>query len=262
MALKGILLLSSQFKNAISNIGELGPAVGLLSAQHRDHWAKDHKILEELDPENAKSFSWIESALFCVCLDHRPIPEDLNSSAKNVFHGFDARNRWFDKSISLIVTNDGRAGLNGEHSPCDALVPAFVFDYAIRNEFKSIEMGTDPEKLPFKLFWKINTQISKSINNATAYAAKCIGDSDVHVLHFADYGASFIKKSAQVSPDFYAQACLQIAFKRIHKFQTAVYETASTRIYSHARTETCRVLSNDMKAFVDCLDIDVAVMRF
>jgi carnitine O-acetyltransferase len=33
---------------------------------------------------------------------------------ENVFHGFDGHNRWFDKSLSIIVSKNGMIGLNGE----------------------------------------------------------------------------------------------------------------------------------------------------
>ena len=113
------------------------PWIGLLSGQHRDDWAKDHAYLEKLDPLNQASFKWIETALFGVCLDHRPIPKEVTAQAKNVFHAMDGHNRWFDKSISIVVFNDGRIGCNGEHSPCDALVPAMLVDYAVSHEMDS-----------------------------------------------------------------------------------------------------------------------------
>ena len=40
-------------------------------------------------------------------------------------------NRLFDKALTLIVDPSTRAGATGEHSPCDALVPSIVAEYAI-----------------------------------------------------------------------------------------------------------------------------------
>jgi hypothetical protein len=51
------------------------------------------------------------------------------------------------------------------------------------------------------------------------------------------------------------QMALQIAWKRMHNVPTAVYETASTRAFSHGRTETVRSLTSETwkmaKAFDD-----------
>lgn len=73
----------------------------------------------------------IESAIFAVALDHRVLGHDVSSLAKNVFHGYDGHNRWFDKSLTIVVSGDGRLGVHGEHSPCDALVPAVLVDFAV-----------------------------------------------------------------------------------------------------------------------------------
>ena len=48
-----------------------------------------------------------------------------------MFHAGDGSNRWFDKAFCLIVTNDGRAGVNGEHAPLDALVASIIMRKAV-----------------------------------------------------------------------------------------------------------------------------------
>jgi len=52
-------------------------------------------------------------------------------SSGNVFHALNGHNRWFDTCLTVIVSNDGRCGMNGEHSPLDALIPAWVFGNAL-----------------------------------------------------------------------------------------------------------------------------------
>lgn len=42
--------------------------------------------------------------------------------------GDNGHNRWFDSGIQVIVNNAGKVGVNGEHSCCDAVVPARIFD--------------------------------------------------------------------------------------------------------------------------------------
>ena len=87
-----------------------------LTAGHRDNWYKAHKHLTSLSPKNAKNFKQIEEALFVVCLDDTGVKKNIDESHLKFFHNHDASNRWFDKSIQLIVSNSGRAGLNGEVS--------------------------------------------------------------------------------------------------------------------------------------------------
>lgn len=59
-----------QFKQCIDLCSkEVQPPISILTAQHRDDWAKDHAHLINLG--NKSNFEVIESALFCVALDHR-----------------------------------------------------------------------------------------------------------------------------------------------------------------------------------------------
>ncbi len=107
---------------------------------------------------------------------------------------------------------------------------------------------------PEKLVWKIDETIQNALKAAQDNANKIINDSDIHVVHFNDFGADYIKQQVKVSPDAFVQMAIQLAFYRIHSQLTAVYETASTRQYLHGRTETTRSLSNDSAAFVKSFD--------
>jgi carnitine O-acetyltransferase len=58
---------------------------------------------------------------------------------------------------------------------------------------------------------------------------------------------------------------LQLAWQRMHKNPTAVYETASTRAFKHGRTETCRSLTTETWKFAQAFDNDnvlVCVLLF
>lgn len=212
MRLKGFSwFIFSQFRKVTEYIPVTQPSIGVLTGQHRDLWAKDYQNLVETHHDNIETFKWIQSALFFVCLDHLPIAKDLVSQARkfmetyigNVFHGNDAHNRWFDKSLSIIVTNDGRLGVNGEHSPCDALVPAFLVDYSVLNEPAKDPTGTDTgvdaDVIPFvHLQWNISGSIKKSIIDAQLYVDKTIADSDIDLMHYNLFGSDFIKSTCIV----------------------------------------------------------------
>lgn len=70
--------------------------------------------MENLSSENQRSFQAIDSALFAVCLDNYSPGAKYETAGRDVFHGINAKNRWFDKAIQLVVFNDGRVGVNGE----------------------------------------------------------------------------------------------------------------------------------------------------
>ncbi|KAJ3287077.1 hypothetical protein HDU79_005993 [Rhizoclosmatium sp. JEL0117] len=229
--------------------------IGFLTAEHRDTWAAAHEHLEKLDPTNKKSFGIIESAILNVALDEfnvGPLTDDL---AKYVFHNFTGANRWFDKSITICVSADGRAGANGEHSPLDALVCAYLMNHAVQfQETKKSTPEMDSVPAVKSLTWVVDASVNEYIEKAKLYAKNLIADSDVKVVNFSKYGADFIKKQVGVSPDAYMQMALQLTFFRLHKHYPAVYETASTRKYLYGRTETGRSMSIDSANFIQAFN--------
>jgi carnitine O-acetyltransferase len=80
------------------------------------------------NPDNAKVFNDIDTSLFAVCLDDYSSSQDLDRAHRNMSHGQNAYNRWFDKGTQIIVETNGAAGVNGEHSPVDAVVPLRMMD--------------------------------------------------------------------------------------------------------------------------------------
>lgn len=87
--------------------------IGVLTAGHRDTWYSAYKTLSA-DPVNATNLKAIQDSLFLVCLDDYSLKKNIDVAHHQIFHGVNAENRWFDKAIQLIVTSNGRAGVNGE----------------------------------------------------------------------------------------------------------------------------------------------------
>lgn len=87
--------------------------VGVLTTSERDHWARARAHL--IDTGNREILKKIDTAVFTVILDDEVIGPDYNKLMEVYLHA-DGSNRWFDKSFSLIVSKDGYAGINFEHS--------------------------------------------------------------------------------------------------------------------------------------------------
>ncbi|KAJ3119116.1 hypothetical protein HDU96_000031 [Phlyctochytrium bullatum] len=64
--------------------------------------------LKSLNDANAATLSAVKNALFVVALDDTSSRKEF---PKQIFHNY-GNNRWFDKSLQLVVSSDGRAGLN------------------------------------------------------------------------------------------------------------------------------------------------------
>jgi carnitine O-acetyltransferase len=261
-----------------------------------------------LSDQNRSSFDAIETAMFTISLDPYTLPPFTNSAqspdefkkpvldahVRNTSSGMNGLNRWFDKSLTVSVESNGRAGMNGEHSPCDALIPSIIVDYVVAEPIDIAAFSEGPQKLggleyvgPGEgqgwkhLDWEVDSTIEGEIKQAEGRAKAIVEDSDASQLWFSEYAADWIKKtgelersqkyylfliselcSARVSPDAYIQLALQLAWYKQHGSFTATYETASTRLFKHGRTDVIRTHSTDTRNFVKAmLDPGASVRR-
>lgn len=89
---------------------QTGGDLGSLTALHRDDWAAVRPALVQGFAPQLES---LEGALFVLALDDE-VATDAASGAAVFLHG--RHNRWYDKSLQLIVAKNGRAAINFEHS--------------------------------------------------------------------------------------------------------------------------------------------------
>lgn len=243
--------------NEVMNRSTQQPPIGIMTADDRDSWAKARAHLLGISALNVASMEEIESSLFCLCLDDWSGPDDYDFAYRSMAHSFDGHNRWFDKAISISVLSNGQAGMNGEHSPCDALIPSRLMDYLVESEPVSDPVHVAPRtqmRKPKLLKWKVDEEIREAIEHAEVVAKSIAVDSDAAVLIFDLYGSDFIKRIARVSPDAYVQMVVQLAYYRLHDKWTATYETGSTRAFYHGRTDTIRTCSTDVVDFLQKMD--------
>ncbi|KAI8083080.1 acyltransferase ChoActase/COT/CPT [Halteromyces radiatus] len=269
--------LSTIVSHAV-NLKQPQKPISLLTSWDRDNWALARNHLLTLDPNNRSSLTKIETGLMALCLDDYSLGADVASWARTSFCGQHnlgvGHNRWYDKSFTLFVENNGKASFVGEHSPCDALMLSYVVDHTLAHSVtthsssSSSWMSADLALFndqPFELTtrsshaehltWTTDHHIDTYLLQAQEDANTTANLSDPYVLQFHDYGTDWVKRVAKMAPDAYFQMILQLAYYRAHHKITATYETGSTRKYLHGRTETIRTCSLESKAFVEAFDL-------
>lgn len=123
-----------------------------------------------------------------------------------------------------------------------------------------------------RLSWKTDAKIVNAIEQAEKTVEKIVEDSEGLMLWFDEYGADWMKRqgmpdnfpastrhivltadmlAAKLSPDAYIQMAMQLAYRRLHGKGSPTYETASTRLFLHGRTETIRTYSEDSQRWVE-----------
>ncbi|KAI5481696.1 carnitine O-acetyltransferase [Pseudohyphozyma bogoriensis] len=237
-----------------------GDGVGVGSGDARDDWSRNREYLLALDPQNRKTMTEIEDSMFILSLDDYTLKSETYQSSSPTSRtpdldahlvnaatgGGNGRNRWWDKGISIHVETNGRAGMLGEHSPCDALIPSFVADDMLAEGVgKEGESMKGKSKEVERLDWVLDETAKKNIESAQKVVEAIAEDSDAKCLWYEAHGVEWIKKVAKQSPDAYLQMALQLAYHKTHDVPVATYETASTRLFLHGRTDVIRTLSED-----------------
>uniref|UniRef100_UPI00358E2CC5 carnitine O-palmitoyltransferase 2, mitochondrial-like n=1 Tax=Myxine glutinosa TaxID=7769 RepID=UPI00358E2CC5 len=211
--------------------------VASLTAERRDVWARLRKQLQAQG--HGSALSLIESALFCLCLDEQDLKED--STHKFLFGcGGD---RWFDKSVQVIVGKDGVSGIQMEHSWSNAMMAMYLINMITKdiqnrptvthvNSGMYLEPTTGVQRLEFDLDSSLQTAVVTAKCNLQTISAS----TSFHHLEFQDYGSNFLK-GCGVSPDSIVQLALQLAFTRMYGRHAVIVEPCSTGTFLHGRTE-------------------------
>jgi len=197
---------------------------------------------------NKKSIEEIDSSLFVLCLD------DIYSRSEKEFSLLtlmgNGNNRYYDK-LQLIVTTDGQAAFNMEHTGYDGQVLARfmidAFNDAVKKTLTVPDLKSklpNPHPLPV-VTSPVRSAISKALTNWNEFIAL----TDLAVSNFTEFGKETIK-NFKIPPDAFLQAAAQVAtFKTLGKL-VSTYESSSVRNYQHGRTETIRPLTPAMHNFV------------
>ncbi|KAK7033217.1 carn-acyltransf domain-containing protein [Favolaschia claudopus] len=246
--------------------GEKAVPIAVLTADDRDRWTQNLQYLLDLSAQNRRTHQIICQSILGLSLDGPSPTYSPNGQAALTSHlhairsiASNATNRIYDKPCTLIVDPSTRAGLTGEHSPCDALVPSIVAEFALVDGVDpSAFAASEPE--PFatatdqagweRLDWDVDSTIETECAQALTRAETIIDNSDNNVFWFDEYGTDWIKDSLKQSPDAFIQMALQLAYYKTRGEFSATYETALTRMFKRGRTETIRSYTVESRAWV------------
>ncbi|MGP4016606.1 choline/carnitine O-acyltransferase [Saccharopolyspora sp. 5N708] len=224
-------------------------SVGHLTTKARAEWAASRKALLARDSGNAGALDTIESALFCLCLEDFT-PESTQQACDHLLHG-DSGNRWFDKAVSLIVFEDGTAGINVEHCGLDGTTILAFTDALLAETTKAAgESRGLPavDAIEFVLDDELRADVAAAAKSFADYA----DNTATRTMSFPDFGANRAKQLG-MSPDAFVQMAYQLAHQRTKGRIGATYESIATRQYRYGRTEAMRVVTPEVLRFVDAM---------
>jgi carnitine O-acetyltransferase len=222
-----------------------------------------------------EAFDMLQSALVVLCLDVDKKFDDNNPRelASHLWHGHGTGNRWYDKSIQLVITGDASLGLIGEHSMADGGTAMELAEYIQKQPYREtafpevdeVYVADDPaqlyrqripagtrfvfERAALELSEEDRLKVEQRVSNAKSTFAEMIQHFDLQWLEYTKYGNAAIKTFG-FSPDSLVQMAMQLAaYRYFGGITVATYESAQTRKFRHGRTETIRTVTPDSQAF-------------
>eukprot|EP00058_Branchiostoma_floridae_P027731 XP_002613222.1 hypothetical protein BRAFLDRAFT_73158 [Branchiostoma floridae] len=180
----------------------LANSLASITSQHRTVWAKQRQVLLESE-QNAESLEIIETAITVISLD-TVSPQDLSEQAKLVMMG-DGTNRWYDKSMTIVVFPNGKAGATVEHSFMDATIFSRAWEYVLSHEqYKNGQVPPEQcawwRKLapPKQLQWNLNG-FAAALEGAKTHIQKTSMDREDVT---PEEKVSLLKKAIQYQTDY------------------------------------------------------------
>ena len=229
------------------------PSVSALTAVDRDFWAEARAQL--IADGNLPALETIQSSILLLCLD-ADCPDTEEEVSRLLLHGPPgaAGNRFYDKSVQLIVFGNGKAGLNFEHAVFDGGPMLWMMDTVLKGlRENTVDHGPAgardgtpaPRRVPLAVGPPARRFIAEAVRRHDARARA----HDLRVLHHRAFGTAELKR-LRCSPDAFVQLALQLAAFRVFGHCKATYEAASTRQFRHGRTETTRTVSAACRAWI------------
>lgn len=232
--------------------------LGALTSQNRRIWAAARNHIVSLSTKNADNMKAIDSALFCINLDNTTFDEQNPVSTIRNFLFDECKNRWYDKSLSVIVDKSGTTGINFEHSWGDGVAILRYFN-EIYKDMNKLFVGPQTnyvkgvESTVRKLEFDFDAKAQDDIKTAVKAHTDVINSIDMNFLKYEKLNKTECKKY-KISPDAVMQLSFQLGYFRQNKKFVGTYESCSTSAFRHGRTETMRPCTNETKAFVEAIE--------
>jgi carnitine O-acetyltransferase len=144
--------------------------LGWLTTSNRDDWARAHTQLLRIGGQDMeRALQHLESGMLVLCLDDEE-PVSYRQRALEYWHGGmqSGGNRWFDKSIQLVVSRNGKLGYIGEHSMMDGM-PAVGLCQHLKTQSYAKQMASQNDTLSTSCTRGVVNLFQETCSNLSAF---------------------------------------------------------------------------------------------
>ncbi|XP_059155406.1 peroxisomal carnitine O-octanoyltransferase-like [Physella acuta] len=258
---KGEILTVPELQALLQQIRDhsstLGPADGInfMTSEERTTWARARSHLVALNPKNYQVIEQIQTSVFALWLEDGYAGDETDLANKSLLGP--AENRWFDKSISMGVYENGLFISNADHTPAEGIMMVYVTSYVhlkLRECQGKWQGSSQIRKLkqPELLQFVIDDFLRKEIEAAKKNYAKLSQIATAELRVYSKYGKQYCKEK-NVHPDALCQLAMQLAYYRTYRRLAPTYETAPIKQFYHGRTETMRTCTSEVKQWCEAM---------
>src|SRR5690625_172501 len=227
-----------------------GINVNIFTAAKRDKAEKVYRLLNR-SKVNQRILQTIARALVVISLD-----EESESSEEAIKHlMLHPNNKYFDKTIQIVITKYGHIGFNIEHATVDGTAINTVIRY-ISNGLSNHTLLDNHsfEKIHVeKMTWELTKNLKETLYRIQANYLSRIKNYHLLSKIFTDFGATCIKQM-NISPDAFFHIALQLAKYRTYGQFKSVYEPVNVRFFRGGRTECARATSMEKRRLVEAIE--------
>ncbi len=218
--------------------GDLAP--GMLSALPREQWMRQRGELLK-DSHNQQTLSMLEKALFVVCLDRGITPGSPSGLTANLRDG-NSHNRYYDKSMQIVVMENGKAGLCFERAAVDGSV---ALGFAARLQAESLklpaagseETGQEAQGIRTRAApWAMSLALKRQLIAAKKSVAERRNQRGIETWTTPEIGRTRLK-SLKISADAVVQLAVQLAIYQVTGETPAIFEPVQLRHFAGGRMD-------------------------
>jgi len=219
---------------------------GLLTSLSRIEWGQWRQRMM-LDEQNSAAIKALDSALFLIALDLDAAPADRTEAMANLAFGH-LENRWFDKSHQIVVTSNGIAGINRDHSFLDGHPTLKYAQY-----LTDATLPTAPDRGTPLPTARLEFRRSQELNDAITAAKTAFSQIRANfrlVTWDSDRLGGDLCKARGYSADFLVQAAIHLACYSIFGKCSSISEAVHMRHTVAGRYDSVITLTPAMRELV------------
>lgn len=163
--------------------------------------------------------------------------------------------------MSIIVSADGTSSINFEHSWGDGVAVLRFFNEIYRETKENPFLSTDDLNYSRNvsdldstkvrhLNFTLDERMVEAVRSANTKQTEIMASLEMDFLRYPQLNKATCKQH-RLSPDSIIQLAFQLAFRQISGVYVGTYESCSTAVFKHGRTETMRPCTNATKEFCE-----------